>query len=178
MKKSYRIIFYIFLNIIISAATILLVMWLYDRSHPTPSVTDENLATLTNQSESSPPTESNPLNGAQSVSTTEFISGDYDVEIVTIVGPGDLNIEYVEISNKSQGAVDISGWQLMDDDGQIFTFPTIILNNDGKIKILSQMGIDTVIELYWQSETPIWESGETARLLDKSGNIVSTYSIP
>jgi hypothetical protein len=72
----------------------------------------------------------------------------------------------------------MTNWQLTDENGQIFTFPTIILNQDGEIKVLSQKGINTVIELYWQSDVPIWESGETARLLDENGSIISTYSIP
>jgi hypothetical protein len=178
MKKQPRLIVYILINIIISAATILFVMWLWDRSRPEPSSLDESLATLTAAIETSnrPSGESEDENEAEPNSDSD--SKDFNVEIQTIVGTGDLEIEYVEISNESPGSVDMTNWQLTDEDGQIFTFPTIILNQDGEIKVLSQKGINTVIELYWQSDVPIWESGETARLLDENGSIISTYSIP
>lgn len=178
MKKQPRLIVYILINIIISAATIIFVMWLWDRSRPEPSSLDESLATLTAAIETSnrPSGESEDENEAEPNSDSD--SKDFNVEIQTIVGTGNLEIEYVEISNESPSSVDMTNWQLTDEDGQIFTFPTIILNQDGEIKVLSQKGINTVIELYWQSDVPIWESGETARLLDENGSIISTYSIP
>jgi len=178
MKKKPQVIIYILLNIIISAATILFVMWLWDRSQPNPTALDNDLTTLTTEDMSSTdlPTNSTTRNSIEP--TDDQSSSENDVEIETIVGPGDLEIEFVEISNNGQSGVDLTGWQLIDEDGQIFTFPTFILNNGGEVKILSQNGIDTVIELYWQSDIPIWESGETAQLLDQNGTIISTYSIP
>lgn len=147
-------------------------MWIWDRSRPKPTSLDENLATLTAAIETSIPSSS------EAEQTVDSRSMDINVEIQSIVGTGDLEIEYVEISNESQGSVDMSSWRLTDEDGQVFTFPTLILNQDGEIKVLSQKGINTVIELYWQSDEPIWESGETARLLDENGSIISTYTIP
>ena len=170
MKKRPQIIIYILLNIFISAATILLVMWLWDRSHPAPILVTEPDSPISAASDSDDEFESNP--------TTDFISEDFDVEIRTIVGAGDLEIEYVQIVNTGEGGADLTGWQLVDDDGQVYTFPTILLNSSGDIKVLSQKGMDTVIELYWQSDEPIWEPGETAQLLDETGTIISTYSIP
>jgi hypothetical protein len=178
MKNRPRIIIYILLNIIISAGTILFVMWLWDRSQPEPAPLDENLARLTDETGTSLSTPSGSENLDGTGPSSESNVEEYNIEIESIVGPGDLEIEYVEISNESQGSVDMTGWRLIDEDGQIYTFPTIILNQGGDIKVLSQRGMDTVIELYWQSDSPIWESGETARLLDESGNIISTYSIP
>lgn len=178
MKKRPQIIVYILLNIIISAATILFVMWMWDRSNQKPILVDESAASMTPAIETSGSPQSDPENGIAPDPPSELISGGYDIEIETIVGPGNLEVEYVEISNEGQNAVDMTDWRLTDEDGQIYSFPTIILNQGGEIKVLSQEGIDTVIELYWQSDTPIWESGETARLLDKNGTIISTYSIP
>lgn len=176
MKKRPRLIVYILINVIISAATILFVMWLWDRSRPGQSSLDESLATLTTAIETSTFSSGEPENELEP--TMDPQSNDLIVAIQTIVGTGDLEIEYVEISNESQGSVDMSNWRLTDEDGQVFTFPTLILNQDGEIKVLSQKGINTVIELYWQSDEPIWESGETARLLDENGSIISTYTIP
>lgn len=178
MKNKPQIIAYILLNIIISAATIFFVMWLWERSHPKTAEIDNDLSAISLEIESSAISQTSAENNSPAEPTTVFINGEYDVRIETIVGPGDLDVEYVEISNHSQGAVDMTGWQLIDNKGQAFTFPTIILNTDGDIKILSQTGINTVIELYWQSDTPIWESGETAHLLDGNGNTIASYSIP
>ena len=170
MKKRPQIIIYILLNIFISAATILLVMWLWDRLHPAPILVTDPDSPISATSDSDDELASSP--------TTDFISEDFDVEIRTIVGAGDLEIEYVQIVNTGEGSADLTGWELADDDGQVFTFQTILLNSSGDIKVLSQKGMDTVIELYWQSDEPIWEPGETAQLLDETGTIISTYSIP
>ncbi|MDY6845792.1 MAG: lamin tail domain-containing protein [Chloroflexota bacterium] len=176
MKNNTELILYIILNIIISAATILLVMWLWDRANPRPSaVIEDDLTTASSQQSLSAPAAKSTGFGEP---TQDFVTEDFDMAILTIVAPGNLDLEYVEIRNQSEGAVDVSGWQLRDEDDHIFTFPTLILNTDGAVKILSQKGVDTVIELYWQSDTPIWESGETARLMDDNGNVVATYSIP
>jgi hypothetical protein len=179
MKNKSRLAAYILLNIVISAATILLVMWLWDRTHPQPTgllnlgntqpPPDEQSQTLTaDNAEDEIPTEY----------TLDFVTDDYAISILTIVGPGNLDLEHVTIQNESQGAVDMTGWQIIDENEHAFTFPTFILNMDGSVKIFSQKGTDTVIELYWQSDDPIWQSGETARLQDRDGNTVATYSIP
>ncbi|MDF1520895.1 MAG: lamin tail domain-containing protein [Brevefilum sp.] len=179
MKNKSGLFAFILLNIILSAATMLLVMWLWDRSNPDPStVTNDAFTNAAKEAALQTATASAFESTEIAAQSQDFVTEDLDVSILTIVAPGNLDLEYVEIRNQSEGAVDISGWQLRDEDENIFTFPTIILNNSGAIKILSQKGIDTVIELYWQSETPIWESGETAHLMDDHGNIIATYSIP
>ena len=178
MKKRPQVIVYILLNIIISAATMLFVMWLWDRVNSEPVPLSDEISKLTAEKGTTGPGTIDSPNSNDPTPTIEFISEEFNVQIETIVGPGDLDVEYVEISNKSEGSVDMGDWQLVDEDGHNFNFPAIILNNGGDIKVLSQKGLDTVIELYWQSESPIWESGETAKLLDENGNIISTYSIP
>lgn len=177
MKKKPQIIVYVLINIFISAVTILFVMWLWNRLNPLPSQSTDNFPMTINGTGSSPETPGNTGDEDQ-LETTEFVTDDFEVEIMTIVGPGNLDVEYVEIRNMSQGPVNMTGWQLVDEEGQAFTFPTLILNSHGDIKILSKKGMDTVIELYWQSDIPIWESGEKARLLDTNGETIATYSIP
>jgi hypothetical protein len=72
----------------------------------------------------------------------------------------------------------MTGWQLVDNEDQRFIFPTLILNNGGAIKVYSKNGNNTVIELYWQADAPVWQSGETVSLLDSSSDLIATYSIP
>jgi len=179
MKNSTRLITIIFINIIISAVTTLTVLWLWDLTHPLP---------LVNQPTGSPAAENSAITQQDEVPNTEiepslepaieFASSNTQVTIRIIVGAGNLDVEYVEILNESEEAVDLSGWLIMDENGHQFTFPALILNSGGAIKVLSKAGTNTVIELFWQAETPIWQSGETASLLNDAGESISTYSIP
>jgi len=179
MKNNTRLITIILINIIISAVTTLTVLWLWEMAHPRPTVNQPtSSATLENSAESQqndiPNTEIEPsLEPA-----IEFASSDLQVTIRVIVGAGNLEVEYVEILNESAEAVDLSSWLLMDENGHQFTFPALILNSGGAIKVLSKMGDNTVIELYWQADAPIWQSGETATLLNANGDTIATYSLP
>ncbi len=179
MKKNSRIFLYILINIFISAVTVLVVLWIWERAHPSPQLdqesafvpVDENNIPSTNEEI---PVDSEENNG----SSLSFVNDQIQVSIHAIVGSGNLDVEYVEIHNQSQGPIDMTDWQLVDQDGNVFVFPALILNEDGAIKVLSKKGNNTVIELYWQSEVPIWQSGETARLLNGDGETITTYSIP
>lgn len=175
MNNKSRLIAYIFLNILVSAATTLGALWLWDQIHPRPEVNQQEIGLSKSE-------ELSASQSAQESTTIEpsmvFINEDIQVIIRTIVGAGNLAVEYVEIYNQSEGPVDLSGWQLQDEDENRFVFPTLILNSEGSVKVLSKQGTNTVIELYWQAETPIWQSGEKADLMDASGTSIATYSIP
>ena len=179
MRKKSRIVGYILLNIFISAATVLLVLWIWEQAHPTPRLEQDGGFIPGAEGD---PSSSDGLDPGRQVETSSpalsFVTGEVQVNIHSIVGSGNLEVEYVEIRNQSQGPIDMTNWQLTDQDGNVFVFPTLILNEDGAIKVLSKAGNNTVIELYWQSEVPIWQSGETASLLNADGDIISTYSIP
>ena len=170
MKRSGRFILYLIINILLSAATTLTVLWLWERAHSIPEVEQ---VTTTPMLEAVPTDQPEPTQ-----EDIEWVTEDPNVIIRTVVGGGNLNSEYVEVFNQADGAVDLSGWQLVDESENQFTFPALILNNDGAVKVYSKAGSDTVIELYWQAETPIWQSGETVSLLDSDGNTISTYAIP
>ena len=179
MIKKNRIFLFILLNILISAGTTLFVLWIWERSHPQPTF-DFNLNNVssivddeTNSSQKSPP----EVAELDLVLSEENIS----VSIYAVVGVGNIDVEYVEIRNQSQGAVDPAGWQILDEDGNSFTFPTSpswLLSSEGAVKVLSKSGNNSVIELYWQSNVPIWQSGERVTLLNSEGKIIATYVIP
>ncbi len=174
MKSGSRLWLYIILNIFISVVTVLFVLLVWEWVHPNPDV-----APLSNAL-----TEGNTMsenNGSTQPATTPpnpVIEDNFQMEIRKVVGAGNLEMEYVEILNQSEGAVDLTGWQLLDEDENSFEFPTMILESDGALKVHSKPGQDTVIELYWQSETPIWQSGEVVQLLDQNGHLTASYSIP
>lgn len=179
MKTTSRLIVYLLINIIVSALTTLTVLWIWERSHPNPAPQAAPLP-LTLETTPSAPTLVTPSQTVEPTSeATIAFSDEIEVVIRAIVGVGNLDAEYVELYNQSPGKVDLTGWILMDEDGHDFIFPPFILNSDGAIKVLSQTGANnSVIELYWNQDAPLWESGEVATLVDASGNAISTYIIP
>lgn len=174
VKKRSRLIIFILLNIIISGLTTLVVIMLWERTHPRATVETESISEII----TSPDAELSVENPETAIT---FVKEDISVTIYTVVGAGNLDAEYVEIRNLSNGPVDPAGWQLVDEDGHVFIFPSSpswVLNSGGAVKILSKKGNNSVIELFWQSDEPIWQSGETAILIDADGNTIATYSIP
>jgi len=175
MKTKKSLLFYILLNVLISAATTLFVLFIWQAAHPTPDVSitlqnpDNGLSdsefTVADHSETPQP-------------TTEFLQEGLTLTIQSVVGAGNLEMERVQILNQSDGAVNLSGWQIQNGQGQNFIFPAMILNQDGAVEVYSKAGMNTVIELYWQSDVPIWQSGDTVTLVDASGDVQATYQIP
>ncbi len=174
MKSGSRLWFYILINILVSAATMLIVLLVWDWAHPKPDIAplSGELSTGSTISEKSDSTRST------TTPSIPLIEDDFQMTIRKVVGTGNLDMEYVEILNQSEGPVDLTGWQLLDEDGHNFEFPTMILESGGALTVHSKPGQNTVIELYWQSETPIWQSGEIVQLQDKNGNLTASYSIP
>lgn len=176
MGNKSRIFVFILLNIFVSASVTLLVLWLWQRAHPRPDIGTIRLDTTASIN---PDIQQPPLIAGEDVLPGVIITNeDIQISIRTIVGVGNLDIEYVEIINQGQNPADLIGWQLIDEDGHQYTFPALILNSGGAVKVLTRTGTNTVIELYWQADVPVWRSGESARLLNTSGEVVSTYEIP
>ncbi len=174
MKGSSRLFLYVLINILVSALTTLTVLWLWDLAHPTPEIVQVP-ATVTQTDD---PSIIDSTSSATAENNLDLLTEDIEISIRTVVGAGNLDAEYVEIVSHSEGVVDLSGWQLMDEEGQTFTFPSLILNQGGAVEVHSKAGQDTVIKLYWQAESPVWRAGEIVKLLNPEGNIAATYSIP
>ena len=100
------------------------------------------------------------------------------IEIVAVIGAGDLNSERVQIRGTGAVPLLLTGWQLGDEDGNLFTFPQINLYNDGAVELYSKAGVDTVVSLYWGRSEPIWNSGEVVTLFDANGQIQAAYQVP
>ncbi len=89
-----------------------------------------------------------------------------------------LNDEWVEITNSGTVAVDMTGWVLKDESASHrFNFPASYrIGARGTVRIYTGCGTDTAQELYWcNTGSAIWNnSGDTAFLLDPSGNIIDS----
>jgi hypothetical protein len=176
MGNRSRIFLFILLNILISAAVTLTVLWLWERAHPRPEVA----AVRIDPGMMANPGDTQPLLNPQDEQDViiEITNEDIDIRIFTIVGAGDIEIEYVQIVNQGQNRADLTAWQLLNESGQQFTFPVFLLNSGGAVKVLSKSGTNTAIELFWQADQPIWQPGETARLINAAGELITSYAIP
>lgn len=160
-----RLILYLLLNVFVSACVTGGILFWYDRNY--------RAASLSSVQPSIP---QNPQSGATAVSFDPNV--DIPVEIVSIVGAGTLDAEWVIVRNAGSEPLNLSGWKLRDADRHVFTFPNLTLNSGGAVQVHTISGTNTVIDLYWGETDPIWGSGEEAQLLDPSGNVRAIYTVP
>jgi hypothetical protein len=177
-KRSNRnLLPYLVLNIIVSAATTLGVLFawdaLRDRDLPPPvSASEGSLQGGTAQPDPSQP--------APSPSPT--IPPDLTViQISGVVGAGDINQEMVTLRRVGDGDLHMAGWQLMDESGTVYLFPQspeLVLFKDGAVQVYTQGGTDTATEVYWNRAQPVWEPNERIVLLDALGVERASYRVP
>lgn len=101
-----------------------------------------------------------------------------EVAIDSVIGAGDIESERVVIKQNGEGELLLAGWRLEDENGNIFTFPQVTLFKGGAVNIFTRAGTNTVVDLYWGLEQPLWTSGETVTLLDAQNETQATYTIP
>jgi LysM repeat protein len=100
------------------------------------------------------------------------------VEIVSVVGVGDLNSERLIIGEAGGGKHSLAGWQILDEDENVYTFPQATLYENGQIVLNSKAGVDNPLELFWGLPQPVWESGEMISLVDASGQEQASFQVP
>ena len=160
-----RLILYLLLNVFISACVTGTILFWYDRNYRSVSVSAVQANVPVNSQDGVPVATLNP-------------NIDIPVEIVSVLGAGTLNAEWVVVRNPGTDSLNLSGWQLKDADRNVFVFPNLTLNGGGAVQIHTISGTNTVIDLYWGETEPVWESGEEAQLLDPSGNVRAVYKVP
>lgn len=91
-----------------------------------------------------------------------------------------LNGEWVEITNTGVTAESMTSWVLKDESASHrYTFPAgFTLDPDSTVTVYTGCGTDTDTALYWCSDKgAVWNnSGDTAFLLDPTGNLVDKRS--
>lgn len=105
------------------------------------------------------------------------------VEITEVVGVGELASESVLVTNAGTRPLSLLGWELEDEEGNVYTFVDVTLYGSGDagspaIVVHTETGQNTPSDLYWGQETAVWESGETVTLRDAEGTVQATYVIP
>jgi hypothetical protein len=159
-----RLLLYLLLNVFISACVTGAILFWYDRNYRSNALSPIQPAPLTNNDSVPQPT----LNPQVSI----------PVEIVSIVGAGTLNAEWVVVRYTGDDQINLASWELRDADNHVFVFPQLVLHKDGAVQVHTSNGTNTVIDLYWNASDPVWQSGEKAELVDPSGNVRSTYTVP
>lgn len=158
---------YLLLNVFVSASVTGGILFWYDRNYRAvsrPAVAQVQ-ATSASGGDSAP------------ASNTD-LQTDIPVKISSVVGSGVLTSEVVIIKFEGEGQLDLTSWQLKDDNGNTYTFPNVTLYPGGAVQVHTIAGTDTVIDLYWGIGEGVWSSGEEARLFDSQGNLRSVYRVP
>jgi hypothetical protein len=104
-------------------------------------------------------------------------TGAPQLTIRSINDAGDLSSERLTIVNLGD-AVDMTGWTLADDQGNVYTFPNLSLFQGGAVTVHTALGRDTVTDLFWSKAGAVWQSGETATLKDTQGHVQGTFKVP
>jgi len=160
-----RLILYLLLNVVVSACVISGILYWYDRNYRASSLSVVQ------------PAAPAPVQSGAPVASFDP-NVDIPVEIVSIVGAGTLDAEWVIVRNAGAEPINLSSWKLQDSDRHVFVFPNLTLNTSGAVQIHTISGTNTVIDLYWGLGASIWQSGEEAQLLDPSGNVRAVYTVP
>jgi Lamin Tail Domain len=160
-------LYFIAINIAVSALTILGINWLWDRSHP------QQVVVL--------PTPGVCITAAPAqimTSQPTLTADEIHLTIDNIYGVGKIESEVVVIVNQSSGAINLSGWKLDDGHGTSYSFPNLTLNQGGQIQLFSSAGTNTVTKLFWNQSKAVWKSGDSATLRSPNGVVFASYVIP
>jgi endonuclease YncB( thermonuclease family) len=88
--------------------------------------------------------------------------------------------EYVEIANASAVAVDLSGWVLSGDRGEVVALPLVVLDPSETVRIYTgQDGRHDPPKAYYSLAREVWDGRrDTIRLFDPDGVLVDLLSYP
>jgi len=136
---------------------------------PTPIVTQTPTSPITvgSQTASAPTMPGAPGEGAPFAGQA--------IEITEIRNRGNIANEQIIFVNKGQ-VVDLSGWTLSDKDGNVYTFPTVVLWSGADLRLHTREGDDTPTDLFWNQPKSVWGGAdEVATLKNAKGQVILTY---
>ena len=178
MQNWRRILYFLLLNVLISALTTWTVVTLMLRNQP--AQTAQPFPTLIESSGSQPAdlVVTQPVAAVlpDKLDDSEIVPELLQIE--SILGAGELETERVLIKHIGEREVSLVGWQLQDQDGHAFNFPALTMFQGGAVTVYTRAGTSTVVELYWGMDEPLWQPGEKAYLIDPDGQIQAVYTVP
>jgi hypothetical protein len=158
-----KLTLYLLLNVFISACVTSAILYWYDRNYR--AVTLPQPAVLA------------PGVGPAGAATAEDVSRGL-VQIVSVIGAGNLAVEAVVVKYAGQGELDLTGWHLKDSAGHTYTFPAFKLFKDGAVQVHTAGGTNTAIDLYWGQRQAVWQSGQLVLLTMPEGDVQDSYPVP
>jgi LysM repeat protein len=100
------------------------------------------------------------------------------VEIVEVIGAGDITAEGVSIRNIGN-TINLKDWTLTSGNGTTYTFDERFLFSNALVSVFSRVGEDTAIALFWnRSEAVFNPESDVLTLTDNKGVVQSTYRLP
>lgn len=171
MKYWKKTLPFLLINILVSVAAMLTVLWFWQQRNPKPE--SEPLPTRVAASQVSTQTDLPAATPEADAAVKPAL-----LSIEGVFGAGDLNVEYILIRNLSDSGVNLNGWSVSSGSGLSFTLPYLNLNKNGAVRLYSKHGTNTVIELYWNSDTALWSSGDEIFLIDGSGKQAASWQVP
>jgi hypothetical protein len=184
MNQGKRLLFYIALNIMVSACTTLAVLWVWDRQQQTPVLASLGGA-LTQPTSPGPviptsgPTQAPAETVPASPQAVETAGEPARLVVIdNVFGIGNLKAEYVLLKRTGEGEIVLTNWRLEDGSGNTYTFPALTLYANGAVQLHTAAGANSVVDLYWGRDAAVWEIGKTVSLYDDQGKLRATYRIP
>ena len=174
MNQAKKLLIYIVINIVVSAITIIAVLFLWENTR---------LKQVLFNSGGEPAAVTSP----EGVSGAEELTGELLIEIGEVGGVGNLATEYLRLIRSGIGSEDtisLQGWSIRDENNLNFNIleqsglASLELHSQGAVNIYTKAGSSNPIELYLGLSDPIWEPGETVTLIDPQGEVHDTYLIP
>lgn len=158
---------FLLLNVVVSAATVVVVLLIWNAIHAVPRPTTA-VSTIAKSTE----VKSTLQATLPPLKTTLF-------QIENVYGAGDLSSEYLHFRYLGSDPLNLQGWQIQDTKGQtVYTFPAFIIYRGGAFDVCTRSGFNSTIALYMGQTAALWSSGDSLRFLDSAGNVRLTYSIP
>lgn len=116
------------------------------------------------------------LTRAAPTTTLPATAANAQVVIADVIDWGAVNSERVELRNVGN-VVNLQGWTLSGDNGEIFIFPEIRLQNGQRVLVYTRQGIDTPAALYWGRENAAWAEGDSITLTDAAGQVQMAFRV-
>lgn len=158
-----RLVYYLLLNVFISACVTSAILYWYDRNYRAVTLPQVTIPTASSGA-SSPAPAATLLPGT--------------VQIVSVIGAGSLSAEAVVIRYNGDGELDLTGWHLKNADKNGYTFPAFKLFKNGVVQVHTSDGTNSAIVLYWSQNQAMWRSGEAVLLTDSKGVVQYSYPVP
>lgn len=177
MKGFRRVLYFLLLNVLVSALTVWAVVTIMLRNQPAPIAPPPTLASQADEMPEvivvTQPAASSGLDQAPAEDPTPE-----DLEIAGVIGAGELDIERITIRHIGESEVSLLGWSIQDEDGYLYRFQSFTMFRGGEVSVYTGPGVSSVQQMYWGLEEPVWHSGERAFLVNPEGIVHAVYTVP